>query len=95
VDHPRVADAEALVIELTKAGVEFIVVGGAAALLHGAPIASQDLDIVHRRTLFRHAVPRLRREVRRGLRVHVGELRDGLGAFFARAADAGPTSSSP
>jgi hypothetical protein len=30
--------------------VEFIVVGGAAAVLHGAPITTQDLDIVHRRT---------------------------------------------
>jgi hypothetical protein len=26
------------------------VVGGAAAVLHGAPITTQDLDIVHRRT---------------------------------------------
>jgi hypothetical protein len=30
--------------------VEFIVVGGAAAVLHGAPITTEDLDIVHRRT---------------------------------------------
>ncbi len=30
--------------------VEFIVVGGVCAVLHGAPIATFDLDIVHSRT---------------------------------------------
>jgi hypothetical protein len=30
--------------------VEFIVVGGAAAVLHGAPITTEDLEIVHRRS---------------------------------------------
>ena len=30
--------------------MEFIVVGGAAAVIHGAPITTEDLDIVHRRT---------------------------------------------
>ncbi len=30
--------------------VEFIVVGGAGAVLHGAPITTEDLDIVHRRS---------------------------------------------
>jgi hypothetical protein len=35
---------------LVDAGIEFIVVGGAAAVLHGAPTTTQDLDIVHRRT---------------------------------------------
>ena len=47
---PKTADLEALLEELQKGGVEFIVVGGAAAVLHGAPITTQDLDIVHRRT---------------------------------------------
>jgi hypothetical protein len=50
VQHPAVVDAEALLATLTAAGVEFIIVGGAAALLHGAPISTQDLDIVHRRS---------------------------------------------
>jgi len=50
VRHPEVVDSEAFLAELSAAGVEFIVVGGAAALLHGAPITTQDLDIVHRRT---------------------------------------------
>jgi hypothetical protein len=31
-------------------GVEFIVVGGVCAVLHGAPIATFDLDVVHART---------------------------------------------
>jgi hypothetical protein len=50
VDHPKVVDPERFVTELVRAGVEFIVVGGAAGLLHGAPITTQDLDVVHRRT---------------------------------------------
>ena len=35
---------------LVEAGVEFIVVGGAAGVMLGAPIVTLDLDIVHRRT---------------------------------------------
>jgi hypothetical protein len=35
---------------LVRERVEFIVVGGAAAVLQGAPITTQDIDIVHRRT---------------------------------------------
>jgi predicted nucleotidyltransferase len=35
---------------LSREGVEFIVVGGAAAVLQGAPVTTRDLDIVHRRT---------------------------------------------
>jgi len=50
VQHPKVVDSEAFLAELTAAGVEFIIVGGAAALLHGAPITTQDLDIVHERS---------------------------------------------
>lgn len=50
MSHPRQADLEALIEALLDAGVEFIVVGGAAAVLHGALAATQDLDIVHRRT---------------------------------------------
>lgn len=50
MSHPRQADLEALIEALLAARVEFIVVGGAAAVLHGALVATQDLDIVHRRT---------------------------------------------
>ena len=35
---------------LSQSGVEFIVIGGAAGVLHGAPVTTLDLDIVHRRT---------------------------------------------
>ena len=47
---PTEADVGELLRRLAAAGVEFIVVGGAAAVLHGAPITTEDLDIVHRRT---------------------------------------------
>lgn len=48
--HPGAADLEALLEALTAAGVESIVVGGAAAVLHGAPVTTLDLDVVYRRT---------------------------------------------
>jgi len=48
--HPVQADLDALIQALLGAGIEFIVVGGAAAVLHGAPITTQDLDIVHHRS---------------------------------------------
>ena len=35
---------------LSRSGIEFIVIGGAAGVLHGAPVTTLDLDIVHRRT---------------------------------------------
>jgi hypothetical protein len=50
VSHPRNADLPALVAALHDAGVEFIVVGGAAGVLHGSGLTTQDLDIVPRRT---------------------------------------------
>jgi hypothetical protein len=46
--HPRTADLEALLLALQRGGVAFIVVGGAAAVIHGAPVSTQDLDIVPR-----------------------------------------------
>ncbi|MFT3772424.1 MAG: hypothetical protein QM820_44080 [Minicystis sp.] len=42
--------ADAIVGGLHAAGVEFIVVGGMAAVLQRAPVLTEDLDIVHRRT---------------------------------------------
>lgn len=50
MDRPRQADLDALIEALVGAGVEFIVIGGAAAVLHGAPTTTWDLDIVHSRT---------------------------------------------
>ncbi|MCC6528198.1 MAG: hypothetical protein IT373_36460 [Polyangiaceae bacterium] len=48
--HPTATNLAALLAELARADVEFIVVGGAAAVLHGVPVITKDLDIVHRRT---------------------------------------------
>lgn len=48
--RPKQADLVALIESLTSAKVEFIVVGGAAAVLHGAPTSTIDLDIVHQQT---------------------------------------------
>jgi predicted nucleotidyltransferase len=44
------ADFGVLLDTLARHGVEFIVVGGLAAVVQGAPIFTSDLDIVHRRT---------------------------------------------
>jgi hypothetical protein len=48
--HPKRADLESLLATLCEAGIEFIVAVGVAAVLQGAPITTQDLDIVHQRT---------------------------------------------
>lgn len=40
----------ALVDALLDAQVEFVVIGGLAAVLHGAPLVTVDIDIVHHRT---------------------------------------------
>lgn len=42
-------DVEAILRALNSRGVEYIVVGGICAALHGAPVATYDLDIVHSR----------------------------------------------
>lgn len=68
---PTVVDVGELIRRLVDAGVEFIVVGGAAAVLHGAPITTEDLDIVHLRTP--ENVSRLR-SVLHDLDAHVREL---------------------
>jgi len=47
VPEPEQADLEALLRSLAEAGVDFIVIGGTAAVLHGAPTTTLDLDIVH------------------------------------------------
>jgi hypothetical protein len=43
-------DFLAVIRTLNEHGVDFIVVGGIAAVLEGAPISTFDLDIVHSRT---------------------------------------------
>lgn len=42
--------ASSIIRGLHEAGVEFIVVGGMAAVLQKAPVLTEDLDIVHSRT---------------------------------------------
>ncbi len=42
--------ASDILARLLDAGVEFIVVGGGAAVMQGAPITTRDLDIVHARS---------------------------------------------
>lgn len=44
--RPAEADIGALIERLTADGIEFIVIGGAAVFLHGAPLPTRDLDIV-------------------------------------------------
>jgi len=39
-----------LLKHLNNAGIEFVLVGGLAAVAQGAPISTFDMDIVHRRT---------------------------------------------
>ena len=68
---PTHTDVGELLRRLVDAGVEFVVVGGAAAVLHGAPITTEDLDIVHRRTP--ENVSRLKNLLQE-LNAHVREL---------------------
>ena len=46
-EAPRFAELVAL---LAEHGVEFIIVGGVAAVLQGASLTTFDLDVLHRRT---------------------------------------------
>jgi len=43
----QAADLSTLLEGLSEAGIEFIVVGGLAAVAQGAPVTTFDLDIVH------------------------------------------------
>jgi hypothetical protein len=47
VTHPKLTDLAALIDALLAGQIEFIVVGGASAILHGALAMTQDLDVVH------------------------------------------------
>ena len=38
--HPKAADLEALLEALVGVEVEFVIVGGVAAVLHGAPVTT-------------------------------------------------------
>lgn len=43
-------DLSQLLEQLSKAGIKFILVGGLAAVVQGAPITTMDVDIVHERS---------------------------------------------
>ena len=43
-------DLDRLILALHEAQVDYVIVGGAAAVLHGAPVTTKDLDIVHDRS---------------------------------------------
>jgi hypothetical protein len=47
---PTGADLSALLEGLIKADVEFILVGGLAAVVQGTPVTTMDVDIVHKRS---------------------------------------------
>jgi len=47
---PAGADLSAILEGLIEAGVEFILVGGLAAVVQGAPVTTLDIDIVHNRS---------------------------------------------
>jgi predicted nucleotidyltransferase len=48
--HPAVADIGSLTRLLLDRGVDFILIGGAAAVAHGSPTSTRDYDIVHSRS---------------------------------------------
>jgi hypothetical protein len=47
---PQLPDLSAIIDGLAEAGIEFIIVGGIAAVVQGAPVTTLDVDIVHRQT---------------------------------------------
>jgi hypothetical protein len=48
--HKVSVDLGQLLEELCASGVEFVLVGGLAAVIQGSPITTMDVDIVHKRT---------------------------------------------
>lgn len=48
--NPTSPNLGALLEELMSAGIEFLLVGGLAAVVQGAPVTTMDVDVVHRRT---------------------------------------------
>ncbi len=42
--------SDAILRGLCEVGVDFIIVGGTAAVLLGAPVVTEDVDIIHRKT---------------------------------------------
>ena len=49
-EKPSVLDLSAILEGLLEADLEFILVGGLAAVVQGAPVTTMDVDIVHNRS---------------------------------------------
>jgi predicted nucleotidyltransferase len=49
VSAPAILDIGALLEALVEADVEFVVIGGVAAIIHGAPLVTLDLDVVYQK----------------------------------------------
>ena len=49
-EKSRATDLSAILDGLMHAGVKFILVGGLAAVVQGAPVTTMDVDIVHERS---------------------------------------------
>ncbi|MFH1531429.1 MAG: hypothetical protein ABIK09_11940 [Pseudomonadota bacterium] len=47
---PTKTDLTSLLVDLVEEGIDFIVVGGMAAVIQGVPAATFDLDVVHSRS---------------------------------------------
>ena len=47
---PKGSDLSAILESLIKADIQFILVGGLAAVIQGAPVTTMDVDIVYRRS---------------------------------------------
>jgi predicted nucleotidyltransferase len=47
--HPAVADIAKLTRLLLERAIDFVLVGGAAAIAHGSPTSTYDYDVVHSR----------------------------------------------
>jgi hypothetical protein len=48
--NQKITDLSAILEGLVKADIEFILVGGLAAVVQGAPVTTMDVDIVHHRS---------------------------------------------
>ncbi len=50
MQHPKLADFSSLLQVLCSHGLDFIVIGGYAGIVHGGPVPTFDLDIIRSRT---------------------------------------------
>ena len=53
-------DLAQVIPPLVRANVDFILIGGMAAILHGSARVTFDVDLIYSRTLEKHRAPRRR-----------------------------------